>query len=470
MSQDFHQLSARELSAGLSSGRWRSEELTRHFLGRIAERNPSLHAVHTLNPHAIEQARAIDARRAQGEALGPLAGLPMTLKDAFGSQKLRTTYGLAPLAFNRARRDSHLVAALGRAELVLMGRSAVPTASFDWNCRNQLFAECVNPHDAERTPGGSSGGAAAALATGLTPLEVGSDVAGSIRYPAHCCGVYGLRTSDGWIPFGDVGPDPSRGFRNLAVAGPMAARLGDLSLLLDLFATEFPDSRLQAPEPIDKSNQKPLRLAYSFELLGLTPDNKSRELMETWLDRLSAGGPVILTKARPPVDYAALQADWARIVGYELQHNLPVTGLISQKMIDELILKRLGPGWMRPALLAGMRLSKSDYLQALASCRSAQHAADKFFKDFDAWMLPVSPSAAVRRADSGSVLETHLGRMPYADYLSGYLCATTMLGTPALALPVGRNGDNLPIGVQVHGPRFSDRVLLARFERLLGPG
>ncbi len=469
MGQDYHQLSAHELVTGLHNQSWSSEMLTQHFLERIAEANPKLHALHTLNPHALEQARAMDTRRAAGEKLPALAGLPISLKDAFGSQDLRTTYGLAPLAFHRARRDSQLVASLKRAGIIFLGRSAVPTASFDWNCRNQLFAECVNPHDPERVPGGSSGGAASALAAGLTPLELGSDVAGSIRYPAHCCGVYGLRTSDGWLPFGDIGPDPQHGFRNLAVAGPMAAHLSDLSLILDWFAAEFPDSRLQSPNPLTAQLKSPLKLAYSDELLGLTPDNESHDLIKNWLNDLKDKGQVMLTKARPDLDYAALHQDWAMIVGYEQNQLLPAAmpGPFKRRFIDQLLLKRLGPGWMRPAMLKGMAVTRQEYLSAIARCRSAQNKTDRFFQEFDAWVLPVSPSAALKRSECGTLLQTHLGPMAYTDYLSGYLCPTAMLGTPALALPVGKTHTGLPIGVQIHGPRFSDRLLLARFEQIL---
>lgn len=457
----FHLFSARQLVQGLQAGQWSSEDLTRSFRERIRFQNPQLHAVHTLNEQAIEQARAIDARRARGESLGPLAGLPMTLKDAYACRGLRSTYGTALYAYNRPRKDCRVVAALRAADAVFLGRSAVPTASFDWNCRNQVFAECHNPLDSRRTPGGSSGGAAAALATGLTPLELGSDVGGSIRYPAHCCGVWGLRTSDGWLPFGDTGPSP-KGFDNFAVAGPLARELDDLILLTEILAEAFPDKRLWAP---DEAPAKP-RIAYSYELAGLSPDSETRTLMDSWLDKLRSCG-VELVEASPELDFAALLQDWCLLVGYELAQSLPPAPTpLKQAIMDAMVFKRLGPGKLPPTLRQGMGLSKSAYLTLLARYRSAQNQTDVFFQNHDAWALPISPTAAVKLSDCGTMMQTHLGEIPYADFLAGYLCPPVLMGTPALAAPIGTTATGLPIGLQIHGPRFGDRALLAMMEKL----
>jgi amidase len=459
----YHRLSARELSAGLTAGRWSSEELTCYFLNRIQAINPSLHAIHSLNDKARDEAKAIDARRAAGETLGPLAGLPMSLKDAFAVKGLRSTYGTQLFSRNRPRQDCKIVSTLREAGLVLLGRSAIPTASFDWNCRNQVFAECLNPHDSARTPGGSSGGAAAALAAGLTPLELGSDVAGSIRYPAHCCGVYGLRSTDGWLPMSDIGPDPKRGFSHLAVCGPMANHLDDLTLLLELFGKAFPDPRLKPFTPTG-----PSRIAYSWGVQGLDPEPETRALMQRWLEGLNQAGAKI-SEDLPALDFASLDNDWCLLVGYELVSNLPpaLPRALGRRLLDAMVLKRLGPGWMRPGLLDGMRIKQPEYLATLARYQAAQDAADQFFSRYDAWVLPTSPSPALRLSECGTLLKTHLGSVPYTEYIGRPLCSTAMLGTPALALPIGKTLSGLPVGLQIHGPRFGDAALLARMQQLI---
>lgn len=229
-------LGARELVAGLAAGRWTSEELTSRLLDDISSLDAATPAVAVrFDAEAIAEARDVDRRRAAGEPLGPLQGLPITIKDSFRIEGRRTTYGLAHFKRYRARSDSEVIRALKEAGVIVIGRSAVPTAVFDWNCKNQVYDECVNPHDLERTPGGTSGGAAAAVAMGLTPLELGSDIAGSIRYPAHCCGVFGFRTTDGWLPSSDWGPEGMPpAFERFGVCGPIARSLDDLEGDLEL--------------------------------------------------------------------------------------------------------------------------------------------------------------------------------------------------------------------------------------------
>ncbi len=448
----LHEFSATALLAGLVAGDWSSEELTQHYLNRITKLNPDLHAVHFLLPAALEQARQSDQQRARGEQMPPLAGLPMTLKDAFSLKGQRTTYGTYLYAGFHSRREPRLMTALHQAGLILMGRTAVPTLAFDWNCRNQLFAECLNPHDFSRSPGGSSGGAAAALVTGMTPLELGSDLGGSIRYPAHCCGVYGLRTSEGWLPFADVGPTAKASIRNLAVAGPMANHLIDLGLMLNVFAQAFPDSRLQAQQ------DRPLRkIAFSKSLAGIAADAETQRLMEDGFGKLAAQG-IDLLDCEPPFDFAQLNADWGLIVGYELAQNLPALTprWLKQEILDRVMFQKLGPGWMRDSLLEGVALTHGQYLTAMAEVRSLQNKVDHFFKNFDAWILPVSPSPARLLSESGQWMQTHLGQMTYTDFIGSYLCATTLLGTPALTLPIGNTTTGLPVAIQMHGPRFSD--------------
>src|SRR5262249_43570132 len=159
-----------------------------YFLDRIRALNPVVHAVVSdWSQSALEQARISDKRRADGRPLSRIDGLPMTLKDAFRIRDRITTYGIILFKYHRARSDAAVIEALRFAGVVFMGQTVVPTACFDWNCRNQVYPEAVNPYNPARTPGGSSGGAAAAVASGMTPLEIGSDMGGSIRYPAHCC-------------------------------------------------------------------------------------------------------------------------------------------------------------------------------------------------------------------------------------------------------------------------------------------
>lgn len=463
MAQAFHTLSVVELLQGLQRKSWSSVALTKYFLDRIDRVNPDLHAVHFVYAEqALAEAKRFDTRRVAGEALPPLAGLPMTLKDAFALKGQRSTYGALPFAFHRPANDAACVASLKRAGVVIMGRTAVPTASFDWNCRNQLFPECRHPLVPEYSPGGSSGGAAAALVAGLTPLELGSDLGGSIRYPAHCCGVYGLRLSEGWVPFTDVGPHGRSGFQYFGVCGPLARHLGDLQPLLEWFARDFPDSRLKPVQSLDR----PLRIAYTPELAGVQSDEVTQHALNQRMARWAEQGHQCVP-AHPPLDFEALNHCFSQVVGIQYQDLLAfLPAALQRQALDTFLFKKVGPGWMRDGILRGLRQSQTDLLRLLARVRSVQNQMDRFFANYDLWVLPTSPGVTRLRQESGHMMQTHLGDMSYSDFVGSYLCGTSALGTPALALPVSQDTQGLPVGLQVHGPRFGDRQLLHLLLRL----
>lgn len=435
------------LSEGLASGRWTSRELTEHFLARIAA-DRTIHAVCTPEPeHARRAADASDARRAAGQALGPLDGLPMTLKDAMRVAGSRTTYGMWMYRNHVPARSSRAAEVLEEAGVVRLGRTTVPTASFDWNGKNQLFPECVNPHDPALSPGGSSAGAAAAVAAGLAPLDVGSDLGGSIRVPCHFCGVAGLRTTDGWVPVADAAPEGlPMGYEHLVALGPIARTVADLSLVLDAWAAAIP-----VPEvPVGGGP-----LAITWSLLGLTPDARTRAAIEVWLARQ---GPVV--ESAPDVDLDQAYRDWGTIAGFEFARGLPWYGRpapVRWAYARVAIAPRLGPGTFTDVFSAGMLASAADYEAALGR-REALHAeVGRFLARHRAWALPVCPGSALRLDQSGRPVDG----VPYTAWIGAWNAPTALFGTPALTVPLPVAG--LPIGVQVHGPRFSDRALVRAF-------
>src|SRR6266851_6521467 len=187
-----------------------SVELTTHLLGRIQQFNPKINAIVTLTAEAaLERAGAADEARARGEWWGPFHGVPCTIKDTFEVIGVRTTAGVATLKDHVSTRDAVVVARLKRAGVVILGKTNVPAAAADWQSYNDIFGQSNNPWDFARTPGGSTGGGAAALAAGLSYLEPGSDLGGSIRIPAHFCGIYGHKPSLDVVPMrGHIPPPP----------------------------------------------------------------------------------------------------------------------------------------------------------------------------------------------------------------------------------------------------------------------
>jgi amidase len=439
-------VSARALVEGLASGLYSSRALTETFLARIAA-DTTIHAVCTPEPErALLSADAADARRASGHPLGPLDGLPMTLKDALRVAGSRTTWGLGMYRNHIPRTTSKAAELLQSQGVVILGRTTVPTGSFDWNGRNTLHAECTNPHDPTLSPGGSSAGAAAAVASGLSPLDIGSDVAGSIRVPCHFCGVSGLRTTDGWLPISDIGPENlPTGFAHLTTFGPIARDVADLGIVLDVWAAALP-----VPE-------RPLAegpLAFSPSIDGLEIQPKTRDALERWLADRGA------VEATPDVDFEALMDVWSTLVGFEMARGMPwyARNFPSRWLYGRFVIaSRLGPGKMIDGLRQGLVASRRAYEAALARRAEAQARIDDFLSRHRAWALPVCPGSAPPLALSGKPIDG----VAYTRWHGMLNCPTSVLGTPALALPLPVKGP--PIGLQLHGPRFSDRALVAAF-------
>ena len=217
-----------------------STEVVNAFLARIAARNSALNAIVTLDEaKAREKARLADEAVAKGNLWGPLHGVPVTFKDVFETAGLRTTAGHKPLAEHVPDHDATVVARMRAAGAIALGKTNTPALAMDTQCENSLFGRTNNPWDAERTPGGSSGGEAAALAAGMAPLGLGSDVGGSVRIPAHYCGVFCLKPTEGRVPqSGHVPPLPNatNWIRHFVVSGPLARSVEDLRLALRIIA------------------------------------------------------------------------------------------------------------------------------------------------------------------------------------------------------------------------------------------
>ncbi len=386
----------------------------------------------------------------------------MTVKDAFRVQGYRTTYGYRMFRNYRPKTDSRVIKVLREQGVVILGRTSVPTGSFDWNCRNEIHPECVNPFDSTRTPGGSSGGAAAALALHLTPMELGSDFHGSLRYPAHCCGVYSLRTTDGWLPIEDWGPEKfPPAFERIATCGPMAKSLEDLQQLLTVYEDAF-------PLPATDTSSGTLKIAYSRQLLGVKPDSEIMRLYDAMVARLAEEGHEVLEVA-PDFDWESLEHDFGLVGGYEFARLLPRFlrfGFVKSLYARLALQSRLGTGPFLTHFRQGMLASKTEYEAALQRREELFSGVQQFFSQHDLWMLPVSPTAAIPLKLCGKVIQTEQGKMEYLRYLGAYLGATSLLGTPALTVPIGRGQNGLPVGVQVHGARYTDSHLVRMARKL----
>jgi amidase len=441
-------------------------EVLEAHLGRIADWNPAVNALITIDAEgARRRAEAADRALERGTVWGPLHGVPFTAKDQFATAGMRTTYGSPRYRHHVPTTDAPLVARMRRAGAVLMGKSNLPLAAYDWQCKHPTDGRANNPWDLDRTPGGSSGGSAAALAAGLSPMELGADVGGSIRLPAHFCGVYGLRPTEGALPTEGITPaDVPRTVRHIVVTGPMARSVEDLQLAWRVLSTptsapaSLPVNREAEAGTVDVSD---LHIAVTPELGGVPADRATQAVLDNLATSLAGAGATV-ERVGPPVDGERALNVWGRIQGFELTAGLPK--LLRTTPLKDLIWQvavRFGYGYLAGYLHRGARLDEAGYFAALDEREALARSLDHFLTDVDLWITPAAARPAFRHCRTGADLDIDGAPVPYALPIAPYNCATAVTGHPILSMPAGRSPGGLPINVQVHARRDADAALLA---------
>ena len=406
-------------------------------IARIEARDGPIHAVVVRDfERALTEADAVDARVKAGEDL-PLAGVAMTMKESFAVGGLPACWGIEALRGWRAPHDGATARALKAAGAVILGKTNVPVALADWQSDNPVYGRTSNPHDLARSPGGSSGGSAAALASGMVPLEFGSDIGGSIRIPAHFCGVFGLKTTYGVIPLhGHPFPGADGAPPVLSVAGPMARDPADLAVALDL------TSEVILPRP-RLTGLKGVRL---LALTGhpLAPcDSAIVARMEEVLTRAEAEGATVLRTHADLPDLARLQRDYMPLLLVQLAVRNPAP---DAPPVPDL------RGWM----------------EMLDRQARTQRAFDRLFESVDAIIMPVAGITAFEhtQAEMRERMVVVNGRLePFAPQFS-WISPATYANLPSLAVPMHRVDGPLPAAFQVVCKRFHDHTALALGEWL----
>ena len=295
-------LTATEMAAKVKAGAVTARALAESTLARIDAANPPLNAVvQRLDDEALAAADAVDAALARGDDPGPLAGVPVTIKVNVDQAGLATTNGLRGQAGLIATADNPVVANFRKAGAVIVGRTNTPAFSLRWFTRNSLHGHTRNPRDPRLTPGGSSGGAAAAVAAGMAPIAHGNDIAGSVRYPAYACGIHGLRPSFGRVPgFNATAGDRHIGAQLMAEQGPLARSIGDLRLALAAMAARDIRDPWWMPVPLEGAAY-PRRVALCIAPDGLDVAPEIAAALRAAAERLAAAGWTVEEVATPPL-------------------------------------------------------------------------------------------------------------------------------------------------------------------------
>jgi amidase len=443
---------AREMAAAVAAKEVSARELLELHLERIAAVNPDVNAIVSLDEERARAAAAVaDEATARGEPVGPLHGLPHAFKDTHEVAGWRTTFGSPLRADYVPKRDDLISERIRRAGVVTIGKTNVPEWAAGSHTFNPVFGTTRNPYDLTRSAGGSSGGAAAALAAGMVPLADGSDMGGSLRNPASFNNVVGLRPSPGRVPSWPS----TNGWELTSVGGPMARDVEDLALLLSVVAG--PSRRaplsLEAPgasfaPPLGHTDLSAVRVALSVDLGGaITVDHAVAEVVAAQAAVLESQGATV-TDAYPVLHSA--DAAFRTLRAWVFHHRF-------RTLLD----KRPGDfkASLRDNIMAGADLTGEDVARAYQQLTSVHDRMRAFFTEHDLLALPVSQVPPFSAEEEYPATINGEPQQTYLDWMrSAYLITVT--GCPAISVPAGFTAEGWPVGLQLVGPHRSERRLL----------
>jgi amidase len=463
--------SAVELAAAIKSKEVSSVELTQMYIDRVEKYDDKINAVvvHDFE-RGLEAAAAADTKVANGDELGPLHGVPMTIKEAYDIEGLPTTFGIPEMKDNIATSDADYVQRLKGAGAVFFGKTNVPLNLADFQSFNDVYGTTGNPWDLGRTPGGSSGGSSAALAAGLTGLEAGSDIGGSIRNPAHFCGIYGHKPT--WGIVSDEGhalPDQLMPW-DISVVGPMARSAEDLAVSMDVAAgagrTDRAGWQLNLPRPT-KTSLSDFRVAIlpTHEFAPVASEVADR--VQSVGERLASLGATVSDSARPAIDFedafetyssllwGVMAAGLPEEIKAELRANrAPSYSVSSDTMADN---------------MAYFSVQEHGEWRAYNNKRFfLRKAWEEFYKDWDILICPQTATEAFPHDHGEYMGRTLTVDNEAQDYIQQVFWAgiITVAHLPSTVFPSGLSKGGLPIGLQAVGGEYQDYITID-FARLM---
>lgn len=441
-----------------------------HLLERCDRHNPRINAIVAWDVEkARARAREADAALVRGESWGPLHGVPMTIKDSIEVVGMPTTSGAPALRAHRPAENAPAAQRAIDAGAVVFGKTNLPLYAGDFQSYNDVYGQTNNPWHLARVPGGSSGGAAAALAAGLTGFEIGSDIGGSLRNPAHYCGVYALKPSFGVVPSrGHIpGPPGQCSVDDIGVLGPMGRGAADLTLGLDVLtgpdALEAKAWRVALP-PARQERLRDFRVGVWLDHPLCPIEAGVRERLEAAVDAVARAGARIDTATRP-VDGAESFSVYLRLLFGVLASGFPPDALAG---FDAALPGLTGGAGLQADIVRGVAQRHRDWKQVDERRQRMRYAWERYFQDHDVLLAPVMPTVAFPH-DHGEqatrTIRVDGETLPYLQQLF-WAGLTNVVYLPAVAAPVGLARSGLPVGIQIAAPYLEDRTAI-RFAALL---
>jgi len=462
---DIHFRSAKELAAAIRRKKIGCLELLDHFRARVASYNPELNAIICQDVEgARKRARAADRALARGKPWGPLHGVPMTVKESFDVVGMPTTWGLTEYKDSLAKTNALAVERFIAAGAVIFGKTNVPVLLADWQTFNPVYGTTNNPWDLKRVPGGSSGGSAAALAAGLTGIEMGSDIGASIRNPAHYCGVWGHKPTYGICPPRGHTLAGRVATTDISVIGPLGRSAEDLEIGLSVMAgpdeIEGAGYALRLP-PARKAKIKDIKVAVMLTDPVSEVDGAVQARIQAVADFLAKGRAKVSDRARPAFETAHCQRVYIELL------RAATSGRQSDDMFRRNQAIADGLAADDQSYFAHMTranvLPHRNWLAANEARHKMRLAWAEFFKEWDVLLCPTAATAAYPHDQKGERHERKVrvnGKdVPTTDQLfwAGYSCVSYL---PSTVAPAGLTADGLPVGVQIIGPQMGDRTCI----------
>ena len=420
------------------------------FLARIESLNPSLNAVVTLAGDAIERARSADQALARNEQNGPLHGVPLTVKDTIETQGLRTTSGSQLRKNYVPSRDASVVARLKAAGAIILGKTNTPEMALPYETNNPVFGRTNNPHDLKLTPGGSSGGEAAAIAACLSPAGVGSDLSGSIRVPAHFCGIVGLKPTTGLLPMDGHFPEASGAVSLGACIGPMARTVADAGLLLDAMAAQNASALNQTSGTVSGSS-----VAYYTYDGVVAVTKETARAVEKAAKILEAAGAETREECPPGVTHGSHL--WIALFSYPAAQQLQQFYRGREGEAGPQVAVMLREMHQSPVELK----HKIDVAETRAKAViERQRRREELLRWMKKTALILAPVGSTPAFEHGT-RRVKVGRQSISVFRAfSYSQTFNVFGLPSLVVPAGRSAEGLPIGIQIIGRPFEERMVL----------
>ena len=459
---------AQELAIAIQQKQVSALDTVEGFLERILHYNGQLNAVVTIDTeYARRRAHEADLALARGETWGPLHGVPMTIKDSFDTGGMRTTAGYKPFSKRVPSEDALLVSRLRNAGAIIIGKTNLPSLASGIQSNNAVFGRTNNPWNRSYTPGGSSGGSAAAVAAGLTSLELGSDIGGSIRIPAHFCGIYGLKMT-GQARFGKGHISSSRPLKlpaqyrellDMASFGPLARSMEDLHLAFNILADWASD---RAPDP----PLKPLRIAYSDSFDDSPITSEMRTAISNVAEQLRCAGHQVDCTSPHNLDFEdawELGGECLGIINTLFQGSLV---RLLRRSLSKFASRQRNLHPIMSGLYRGVNVENEQVEEVLSRREKLVDCIESLYQTYDAWICPTFPTPAFTHRSNRASIDVDEQLVPQLIANLVYSLIFNVSGHPVIVIPVGLAKSGLPIGIQIVGKRFGENSLLEVSRRI----